>query len=272
MDCGKNRKEILLVVEFNSLTYQYQEHLSVQPEIGCLTQRAGLDRFQQTDYRYTAKLYETRTFKEMETEEALEEWRRVRPDAEFSWSVSMVYSGELEDSEEDLICPHCGAPIVTKGYEEVTRKHAASGRYRAEVVVRRYRFRCPHCGRQSSAEIPFQAAGHRITVQLEQDIEWFCRLGLSLMEIERITGVHRHIIRDIDKVLRGFTGMVTACVDWGNRQGFFGSTCSVCIKGAAMLLRSWTWRPGMFCSLRRARRRTSYTSSLTTSDCTGWLE
>lgn len=186
-------------MQSNSLTYQYQEHLSIQPQIGCLTQRAGLDRFQQTDYGCTSKLYETRTFKEMETEEALEEWRSVHPDAEFSWSVSMVYSGELEDSEDDLICPHCGAPMVTKGFEEVTLKHVASGRYRAEIVVRRHRFRCPYCGRQSSAEIPFQAAGHRITVQLEQDIEWFCRLGLSHVEIQRITGVHRHIIKDIDK-------------------------------------------------------------------------
>lgn len=195
----QNRKEILLIMKSNSLTYEYQEQLSIQPEIGCLTQRAGLERFQQTGFGCTAVLYDTSTFVEIDTEEALEKCRHEHPDAEFSWGTSMVYSGELQDCEDDLICPHCGAAMASKGYEEITLKHAVSGKHRSEIRVRRHRFRCPCCGRQTSADIPFQAEGHRITVHLEQDIEWYCRLGLAHTEIQQITGIHRHIIKDIDK-------------------------------------------------------------------------
>lgn len=50
-----------------------------------------------------------------------------------------------------------------------------------------------------AAEIPFQADGHRITIQLNLDAEWYCRLGFAHSEIQRLTGVHRPVIKDIDK-------------------------------------------------------------------------
>ena len=108
------------MMKSTDLGYEIQEDLTFTPAVSWLAQPAHLERFQQTGVRTLVELADTRTAKVIATEEELEEWRSANPEAGFVWNICLEYSGTLLDGEDDDVCPHCGGPMVSKGYEEIT--------------------------------------------------------------------------------------------------------------------------------------------------------
>ena len=164
-----------------------------------LTHWAGLTGFQQTEFGMMVTLRETHTRKTARTENDIKIMRIDDPDAEFEWETHLQYKGEYEETEDDRTCPRCGAVMTPKGYAPVTLKHSPNRRHKTLIHVKRRRMLCPCCGCRPAVQLPFQADGHFITRQLEKDIELLCRLGFTQKEIEQITDVDRHTIKDIDK-------------------------------------------------------------------------
>ena len=187
------------MMDCNDLGYAFQEQLAVLPAEGMLTHWAGLTGFQQTELGVEILLKEVRSSRVVRTDDELETVRRDDPEAEFVWDTCIRYVGEYEESDEDRICPRCGAAMVPRGSQTTILKHSTNGLQKAEIHVKRRRLQCTHCGHRPTVTLPFQAGHHRITCQLEQDIEQLCRLGLTHSHIHRLTGVHRHIIKAIDK-------------------------------------------------------------------------
>lgn len=165
------------------------EALKVQPAeampsdlpIGWLALPSGLTRFRQTSSEW----------------EFRDDTRPVQ-----------VFTGELLEEVEDRICPHCGCEdVYVHGRSTVMLKHLGTCIMQQEIRVRRIRYRCRACGKTFSAEIPFQAEGHRLTLHKEQLIERCLQTGFTLKETSIITGVDPKIVKEFD--LRRLKGLYT---------------------------------------------------------------
>lgn len=154
-------------------TIQIEMPLSILPPVGCLTYAEGLTYFQQTGGEWKVDTAERDTLQ--------------------------IIHGTLLESDEDKICPHCGMKMESHGLAPVTLKHVPHGTMNTQIVINRRRRRCLHCGCSVTPTPLFQAEGHRITRHLENLIEALLAMGHTLKDVAEMTGVDRHIVKDIDK-------------------------------------------------------------------------
>ena len=96
-------------------------------------------------------------------------------------------------------CLSCnGRMHVHDSYRQRLR-HVPIGWSLTEVRFDTTRYYCPSCGKTRNQPVPFKAAGHLITKQLEAYTEGLLELGLTLKGVSEITGLGKNIVKDIDK-------------------------------------------------------------------------
>lgn len=183
----------------NEFVHVHQADLTVQPDEGMLTHPAGLLRFQQTGFAWYGRLSAEEHKVKVYSAERLAELTRQKPETVVNWDLRARYIGEYRAVETDSICPDCGAQMHIKSTSELTLKHLSIGSQYAELVVSRANYRCPHCRKVVHPRLPFQAEGHRITQQLYNQVHDLCAYGFTQVEVQELTGVDRHAIKEIDK-------------------------------------------------------------------------
>ena len=111
------------------------------------------------------------------------------------------FEGFCEGSDEPKTCPDCGAPLFRHGSFSTNLRHVPIGDRYSVVNVRRDRFRCsnPECGCSKTAEINFKSKGHLVTEPLRNYAERLLAFGMTLKQVSHITGMHKDIVKDIDK-------------------------------------------------------------------------
>ncbi len=74
------------------------------------------------------------------------------------------------------------------------------GKY-SVVEVLRYRYRCSNenCEYSEVTEIPFKSKEHLLTELLREYAEKLLAYGMTLKEVAYITGLHKNVVKDIDK-------------------------------------------------------------------------
>lgn len=81
---------------------------------------------------------------------------------------------------------------------EARLRHVPSSFTLSTVVFDYFRYLCPKCRRYEIQDIPFKAAGHRMTTQLEQFTKGLLEKGFTNKEVTIITGLGRNTVKDID--------------------------------------------------------------------------
>jgi len=109
-----------------------------------------------------------------------------------------LISGNLATHEEERVCPSCGKRMHVNDGFPVTLRHVSIGDTLTTVSFSKERYRCPHCGQTSYQGVPFQAQGHRITVQLLRYTEGLLAWGFTNKAVSRITGLGQNTVKDID--------------------------------------------------------------------------
>ena len=147
-----------------------------EPPIGWLAVQSGLTGFQQTSGEWNV--------------------------AEGYGIISQTLYGECKVSELDRVCEVCelcGGTI--RVHETRTRRlrHIPNGSARTILSIEHSRLRFPCCGHEHKVPVQFQSSHHMMTLHLERFIEDLLELGLTLKDVHRITGVHRHTVKAIDK-------------------------------------------------------------------------
>lgn len=102
---------------------------------------------------------------------------------------------------EPKICPKCGAPLHRNGKETTSLRHIPLGNSYSIVETQRPRFRCSSksCEYSEVGCVPFKAKGHLITEVLRQYVDALLVYGMTLKEVFHITGLHKCVVKDIDK-------------------------------------------------------------------------
>lgn len=74
------------------------------------------------------------------------------------------------------------------------------GKY-SVVEVQRYRYRCSNenCEYSEITDIPFKSKEHLLTEPLREYAETILAYGMTLKEVAHITGLHKNVVKDIDK-------------------------------------------------------------------------
>ena len=110
------------------------------------------------------------------------------------------FEGELDDSDEDCICPHCGAKMHVNNHPSITLNHLPFGSTFSCVRFSRNQYLCPKCSCTKMQFIAFKADGHRITEELHQ---YTCDLlasgNYTNKEVSEITGLGKNVVKAIDK-------------------------------------------------------------------------
>ena len=105
-----------------------------------------------------------------------------------------------DDSPEERHCPNCGASMHIHSSQVVNLRHINYGAKYLQLQVHTYRFKCPCCATVTQQKINFKADNHFITKGLEKHIlQLLEQNNLTLKSISLLTGVNRHIVKDIDK-------------------------------------------------------------------------
>ena len=109
--------------------------------------------------------------------------------------------GVCTQKYEPKVCPRCGAPLHRNGSITTTLRHIPLGDSYSLVEADRPRFRCSCQGCEYSevGSIPFKAQGHLITESLRLYTEVLLAYGMTLKEVAHITGLHKCVVKDIDK-------------------------------------------------------------------------
>lgn len=99
------------------------------------------------------------------------------------------------------VCTRCGASLHRNGVITTTLRYIPFGDSYSLVEADRPRFRCSSedCEYSEVGCIPFKAQGHLITEPLRQYVEALLAYGMTLKEVSHITGLHKCVVKDIDK-------------------------------------------------------------------------
>ena len=110
-------------------------------------------------------------------------------------------TGFCESSCERQICPECGAPLHRHGSRTTTLRHVPIGGNYSVVNVDHDRYRCsnPECKCCKTEGISFKSKAHLITEPLKNYAEKLLAFGLTLKEVSLLTGMHKNVVKDIDK-------------------------------------------------------------------------
>lgn len=116
-------------------------------------------------------------------------------------TLKFRFAGFCDSSNEPKTCPSCGAPLLRNGSFSTDLRYIPMGGNYSVVKARRDRFRCsnPECKYCKTAEIDFKSKGHLITEPLRVYAEKQLALGLTLKQVAHLTGLHKDVVKDIDK-------------------------------------------------------------------------
>ncbi len=111
----------------------------------------------------------------------------------------LVFSGYQTITPEERICPVCGKPMAVHSRHEVRLMDVPRGGKQSILQVTVTKFRCPHCGKMKTQELPYRSEHGRLTRELEAYLVSVLALEeRSISSIAAETGVCRNTIRDID--------------------------------------------------------------------------
>ncbi len=111
----------------------------------------------------------------------------------------LIFEGLRPLQESDRICPCCGQYMHIHRRYRNKLKHLNFGSNLCEVHVDVQELICPDCKTYIRSELNFKTKNHNITYELNTYIEDMLSYSKYTLEnIEKITGVHRHIVKDID--------------------------------------------------------------------------
>ena len=160
-------------------------YISVDPLEGFISLPSGLDCFKQTHCR----------LQRVNRNDGTKIKPFVRKHDEYA-----LY-GLCTQDYEPKVCPRCGAMLHRNGSVTTTLRHIPLGDSYSLVEADRPRFRCSSqcCEYSEVGCIPFKAQGHLITEPLRQYTEALLAYGLTLKEVAHITGLHKCVVKDIDK-------------------------------------------------------------------------
>lgn len=114
--------------------------------------------------------------------------------------TTRVMPGEVAGEDAaPMICDHCGGQMVGHGTHTITLWHLPMGMDRTRVEAGRRCWMCSCCGRTHTAEVPFKAEHHRVTVPLMHYVWDLLTLGLTLKEVSQVTGLHQATVKSIDE-------------------------------------------------------------------------
>lgn len=114
--------------------------------------------------------------------------------------IKGILQSEFRIDSGPRICPCCGATLHKHGTVITRFLHVPNGLDYTVIELTRTRFKCSNhvCGETIFDAVPFKAANHFITTELNKYIETELSRGLTLKEISIATGVNRNVIKDID--------------------------------------------------------------------------
>ena len=170
-----------------------------RPREGMLVVPAGLTQFQQEDFAWYGRLSVEDFEKQVYSAERIMALAAEKPGTEASWDLRARFIGRYVETEDDYVCPVCGGHMHAKSTSELTLRHVGIGSQQTEIVISRRNFRCSQCRKSVNPKLPFQAPGHRITQALWNYLHDLCAYGFTHVEIQHLTSVDRHTIKEIDK-------------------------------------------------------------------------
>lgn len=116
-----------------------------------------------------------------------------------SGRTANVITGELEETENDRICPVCRRKGHIHGTQETSLRHLPIG-FRLNVLrFCKNRYRCTGCGMTWQQKVIFKADKHFITQELYAFTEDLLAYGLTLKAVAEITGLGKNTVKEIDK-------------------------------------------------------------------------
>jgi len=121
---------------------------------------------------------------------------RVRRTCEISGTLRAYDPNAL------YVCPNCNCPMNKIGSTPISLAHIPSGDTYVKITVEQHRLKCtnPQCPSPVfTFKATFKADGHNITTALENYTVSLLAYGLTLKEVSHITGLHKSIVKDIDK-------------------------------------------------------------------------
>lgn len=111
----------------------------------------------------------------------------------------LVHYGQLDLSQEERICEHCGSFMYINDHHDITLLHVPHGRSLSALKLPHNQLRCPACGATCGQQIHFKAQGHRITQQLYIYVRDLLALGtFTNKQICEITGLGKNVVKGID--------------------------------------------------------------------------
>ena len=123
-------------------------------------------------------------------------YKKKCPRAVAEWTIPGTLASQ---DAAPTLCPCCGGPMEGNGTVTVTLRHVPYGSARTKVEVTRHRFACAQCRHTWTPEIPFKAAGHRVTVPLLNFVWDLLELGETLKAVSLMTGLNKNVVKAIDK-------------------------------------------------------------------------
>lgn len=112
--------------------------------------------------------------------------------------VMFKINGYLELTVDDYICPNCGEHMHINNNFDVELKHLNFGFNYSKVCFNKVQFYCTKCNHSKMQNVPFQAEGHRITIELENYATDLLAAGYTNKEVSEITGLGKNVVKDID--------------------------------------------------------------------------
>ncbi|MCH3917213.1 MAG: ISL3 family transposase [Spirochaetia bacterium] len=111
-----------------------------------------------------------------------------------------LLSGTLARTEEDEICPCCGARMHIHDTYDTKLRHLPFGPVFCTVRFDRHRHQCSNkeCRCYRPQGIPFKADSHRITRELETYTRDLLAYGLTNVQVSMLTGLGRNTVKEID--------------------------------------------------------------------------
>ena len=110
------------------------------------------------------------------------------------------FNGFVSISENDRICPECGAYMHHHKVYNVSLKHLPFGGINTRICINSVELKCSKCGHTHMQNISFKDDKHFITKALKEYIrDLLATNNFTNKEISYLTGVNRNIVKEIDK-------------------------------------------------------------------------
>lgn len=165
---------------------QASDYKAINVENGIIGIPSGLNNFKQTAYKSEFVVRNIGT--------------KLKPIMYRVEELHLKGSYERTD-DEPKVCPKCGCILHKNGTCTTSLRHIPIGNTYSVIDVVRARYRCSNkdCEYSEVTDIEFKSNSHLLTEQLRNYAESLLAQGLTLKEVSDITGLHKNVVKDIDK-------------------------------------------------------------------------